>query len=157
MTWIAQLQDWGVMLALAGGFYAATTYLPRSLHPTGKLSWQARRMRNGGTLFLLLAFAGMDIFLALRRGHVGAAVAALLYVGLGLLLLLLIRWWRRDRQRERAAREALIEKLHEEGRELVAPPMSTGKRTWRWVVNGYAVVLVAAGLYALLHYLLTKY
>lgn len=156
MTLVAQLQDWGVMLALAGVFYVTMTYLSRSTNPAGKLSWQGRRFRNGGTLFLLLAFAGMDVFFALRRGHIGAVAAAVSYAGLGLLLLLVIRWWWRDRQKEDAAREALIAKLHEEGRELVPPPMSRGRKAWRWVVNGYAIFLVAAGLYALVHYLVGK-
>lgn len=156
MTWTEQLQNWAVMLALGGAFYLGVTYLFRSLNPSGKLIWQGRRFRNGGTLFLLLAFAGMDVFFASRRGHIHLGVAAILYAGLGLLLLLLARWWWQDRQREKAAREALVEKLHEEGREVVAPPMSAGKKAWRWVVNGYAIFLLAAGLYALIHYLLTK-
>jgi hypothetical protein len=145
------------MLALAGAFYVAMTYLSRSLHPTGKVSWQGRRFRNGGALFLLLAFAGMDVFFAFRRGHIDLAFAAILYAGLGLLLLLLVRWWWQDARKEKAAEEALVEKLHQEGRELVEPPRSPGKKAWRWVVNGYAVFLVAAGLYALVHYLLKRF
>jgi hypothetical protein len=157
MTWIEQLQDWAVMVVLGGAFYLGVTYLFRSLNPSGKLSWQGRRFRNGGALFLLLAFAGMDVFFASRRGHIHIGVAAISYAGLGLLLLLLARWWFRDRQKEAAAREALVEKLHEEGRELIPPPMSVGRKAWRWVVNVYAIFLIAAGLYALLHYLVVKF
>jgi hypothetical protein len=154
MTWAEQRGDLVVSLVTAGSFYLGITWLFRSLNPAGKLSWQGRRFRNGGTLFLLLFFGGLEITALRQEDNVGTLAAAALYSGLGLLLLLLVRWWWQDRQKEEAARAALVEKLHQEGRELAAPPMSTGKKAWRWVVNGYAIFLVAAGLYALIRYLL---
>lgn len=156
MSWTEQLQDWGVMLLLAAAFYVFAGYLARSLHPAGTLNWRGRRYRKGGTLFLLLFFCGCEVLLLYQGREAGIAAAAILYAALGLLFLLLVRWWWRDWQKEKAAREALVEKLHEEGRELVAPPISTGKKAWRWTVNGYAIFLVAAGLYALIRYLVHK-
>jgi hypothetical protein len=157
MNYTEQLQDWGVMLLLTAAFYVFAGYLARSLHPAGTLNWRGRRYRMGGALFLLLFFVGCEVLLLYQGHEVGITAVATLYAALGLLLLLLIRWWWQDARRERAAREALVEKLHEEGRELVAPPMSTRKKAWRWVVNVYAIFLVAAGLYALLHYLVVKF
>lgn len=156
MNWAEQRGNLEVSVLLAAGFYAVTTYLFRSLNPAGKLSWEGRRFRNVGTMFLLVFFGALEVTALRQEADIATSLAAVLYAGLGLLFLLLARWWWQDRQKEKAAREALIEKLHKEGRELTAPPMSAGKKTWRWVVNGYAVFLVAAALYALVHYLLRK-
>ena len=153
MNWAEQRGNLEVAVLLAGGFYIAATYLLRSLNRTGKISWQGRRFRNSVTLFLVLFFGGLEVTSLHTETHIGFAVATLLYAVLGLLFLLLARWWWRDRKKEAAAREELIEKLHQEGRELIAPPMSAGKRVWRWTVNGYALFLVVAGLYVLVRYL----
>lgn len=144
------------MLLVTVVYYVAAGYVSRSLHPTGMLNRQGRRWRKGGTLFFLLFFGGCEVLLLYQGREIGAAVAAVLYAGLGVLFLLLIRWWWQDWQRERLAREALVQKLHQEGRKLIASPMSLRKKTWRWVINGYAVFLVAAGLYALVRYLVLK-
>ncbi|HKU20844.1 MAG TPA: hypothetical protein VJQ50_07500 [Terriglobales bacterium] len=120
------------------------------------LNWQGRRWRKGGTFLILLNAAVFDIRAQFERAHIGLIVAAVLWSVVGVLFLLLVRWWWQDARKEKAAERALIEKLHEEGRELIASQMSTGKRVWRWVVNGYAIFLVAAGLYALVRYLVVK-
>jgi hypothetical protein len=157
MNWAEQRGNLEVSVVLAAAFYVATTYLPRSLHPTGTLSWQARRMRNGGTLFLLLFFSGLEVASLHGEADVSLTVAVILCAVLGVLFLLLVRWWWQDARKEKAAQEALVEKLHQEGRELVAPPMSTGRKAWRWVVNGYAIFLVAALVYGLIRYLVRHY
>ena len=156
MIWRDELQSWAVAFLLAGAVYVFGGYLFRSLHPTGMLNWQGRRWRRGVASLVLLSAGVFDVRYNFESGRIGLGIAALLHVALGLLFLLLTRWWWQDARKEKAAREALVEKLHDEGRELLAPPMSTGKRIWRWVVNGYAIFLVAAGLYALVRYLVVK-
>jgi hypothetical protein len=158
MNWGQQLENCAVYFGLPLVFYVLIGPFFRSLHPAGTLSWQGRRFRKGVTLVLLLLSSWLEVSELRYRVHViSAFVAMVLYGGLGMLFLFVIRWWWQDRQKEKAGREALVAKLHEEDRELVAPPMSTGKKAWRWVVNGYAIFLVAAGLYALVHYLLKRF
>ncbi len=157
LDWQDQSQFWLVILLLAAGVYIVGGYIFRSVHPTGRLNWQGRRWRKGVALLVLLSVAGFEALSLFEADRIGVVVAAILYAALGLLFLLLARWWWRDRQKEKAARDALVEKLRSEGRELAAPPMSTGKKAWRWVVNGYAIFLVAAALYALIHYLVLKF
>ncbi len=82
-------------------------------------------------MFLLVFFGALEVTALRQEADIATSLAAVLYAGLGLLFLLLARWWWQDRQKEKAAREALIEKLRREGRELTAPPMSAGKKTWR--------------------------
>ena len=148
-----QLQDLGVWALLTAVVYLSAGPIFRSLHPTGMLNWQGRRWRKGITALLALFFGGCEILLLVQSHYIGIVSASVLCAGLSILLLLLIRWWWRDRKKEAAAREALVEKLHEEGRALVPPPMSAGKKAWRWTVNGYALFLVAALVYALVRYL----
>lgn len=158
MNWGEQLENCAVYVSLPLIIYLAAGPLFRSLHPTGMLNWQGRRWRKGVTLALLLLSAWLETSELRYHAHViPGPLAVAVYVGLSVLFLLLVRWWWQDARKEKAAREALVEKLHHEGRELVEPPRSSGKKVWRWMVNGYAVLLVAAGLYALVRYLLVKY
>jgi multidrug transporter EmrE-like cation transporter len=153
MNWKDELQSWGVALLLAGGFYVVAGYLFRSLHPTGMLNWQGRRWRKGGALLILLCLGVADVRFNFQAKHISIDVAVVLWLAVGLLTLLLVCWWWGDARKEKAAEKALIEKLHSEGRSLAAPPMSMSKKAWRWTVNAYALFLVAAGLYALIRYL----
>lgn len=154
MTWSGQLEACAVYFSLPLIIYLVGGPLFRSLHPTGMLNWQGRRWRKGVTLALLLLAAWLETSELHYHAHViPGFLAVAVYAILSVLFLLLIRWWWQDARKEKAAREALVEKLHQEGRELVEPPMSAGKRVWRWVVNGYAICLVVAGLYALVRYL----
>jgi hypothetical protein len=157
MSWTEQLQDLGVWALLTVVVYLSAGPIFRSLHPTGMLNWQGRRWRKAITILLVLFFGGCEVLLLFQDHMIGAAVAVALFIGLSVLFLLLVRWWWQDARKEKAAQEALVEKLHQEGRELVAPPMSTGKRVWRWVVNGYAIALVLALIYGLIRYLVRKY
>ena len=157
MNWTDELQSWGVALLLAAVVYVLGGYLFRSLHPTGMLNWQGRRWRKGVVLLILLNAGVFDIRFHFERGHIGLATAITLWAAIGLLTILLLGWWWQDARKEKAAQEALVEKLNQEDRELVAPPMSAAKEAWRWTVNGYALFLVAAGLYALVHYLLKRF
>lgn len=154
MNWVQQIENCAVYFSMPVIAYVAIGPLFRSVHPTGMLSWQGRRWRKGCTLALVLLSSWLEISELCYHAHViPTFLATTLYAGLVLLFLALIRWWWRDRRKEGAAREALVKKLQEEGRELVAPPMSAGKKAWRWTVNGYALFLVAAGLYVLIRYL----
>lgn len=158
MNWGEQLENFAVYFALPLIVYLAAGPIFRSLHPTGMLNWQGRRWRKGVTLALLLLSAWLETSELRYHAHViPGSLGVAVYIGLSILFVLLIRWWWQDRKKEAAAQDALVEKLHGEGRELVAPPMSTGKKAWRWIVNGYAILLVAAGLYAVVHYLLKKF
>lgn len=158
MNWGEQFENCAVYFALPLIVYLAAGPIFRSLHPTGMLNWQGRRWRKGVTLTLLLLSAWLETSELRYHAHViPSFVAVGVYVALIFLLLLLVRWWWQDARKEKVAQEALVEKLHQEGRELVAPPMSTGKKAWRWAVNGYALFLAAAGLYALAHYLLKRF
>ncbi len=143
--------DWEgllILLALVAVMYGAGGYILRSATPGGKLSWSGRRWRWVFTVAVALSFLGMKAVntwsLALRLTLWGV---------LGLLGILFIRWWWRDYGNEKAAREALVEKLHREGREPVAPPLSPGRKAWRWVLNGYAIALVLGLVYGLVRYL----
>lgn len=157
MNWGEQLENCAVYFSMAVIAYVAIGPLFRSVHPTGMLSWQGRRWRKGCTLALLLTAIWLEISELRYHAHVIPGFLAMtMYVSLGVLFVWLVWWWWRDRKKEIAAREALVEKLHGEGRELVAQPMSAGKRVWRWVLNGYAICLVVAGLYALVRYLVLK-
>ena len=69
-----------------------------------------------------------------------------------MLVVLLLQWLWRDWEKGKAAQEALIEKLHQEGREPIAPPTNPGQKAWRWVLNGYAIALVLALVYGLIRY-----
>lgn len=154
MNWGQQLENCAVYFSLPLIAYAAAGPIFRSLHPTGMLNWQGRRWRKGVTLALVLLSTWLEISELRYRAHVIPAFLAItLYVGVGILAILLTHWWWQDARKEKAAEKALIEKLHGEGRELVAPPMSAGKKAWRWTVNGYALFLVAALVYALVRYL----
>jgi hypothetical protein len=156
LDWRDQAEYWLVILAMAGVVYLALGYLSRSLNPTGALSRQGKRWRKGVPLLVLLSLATFEVASLVRGSKLDAAVGVAVCGLLGFLFLLLVRWWWRDRHKEKAAYQALVEKANQGGRELAAPQMSAGKKTWRWVVNGYAIFLIAAGLYALVHYLLTK-
>lgn len=154
--WIRELQNCAIYLGLALGFYFAAGALLRSLHPTGILSWQGQRWRNGITIWLGLWGAWVETS-GLQYHH-----AIPHYIGYGvrgcliLLLVMLLRWWWLDARQENAAKRALIDQLHEDGQDFIPPAMSPGKRAWRWTINAYVLVLVAVGLYALARYLIHR-
>jgi hypothetical protein len=154
VNWSGQLEACAVYFSLPLIIYLVGGPLFKSLHPTGMLNWQGRRWRKGITVALLLLAAWLETSELRYHAHVipgFLAVAA--YAILSVLFLLLIRWWWQDTRKEKAAKEALIEKLQSEGHELTEPPRSLGKNIWRWTVNGYALFLLVAGLYVLVRYL----
>lgn len=162
MSASAILIDWGrqsqfclLLLVLLAVAYAGTGYLIRSVTSGGKLSWRGRLWQRGFTSILGLFFGGLEI------SSLSAAlfrwVTWILWGLLGWLAIVLFRWLWRDWEKGKAAQEALIEKLHKEGREPVAPPMSRGGRAWRWLLNGYAIALVLALVYGLVRYLVVSH
>jgi hypothetical protein len=151
ISWKDQSQFYLLLLVLLGVAYVGTGYLLRSVTPGGKLSWRGRLWQRGFTSVLGLFFGGLvisSLSAALFRW-----VTWILWGLLGWLAIILFRWLWRDREKGKAAQEGLIEKLHQEGRKLVAPPMSAGKKFWRWVLNGYAIALLLALVYGLVRYL----
>jgi hypothetical protein len=157
MDWREQIENFAVYFSLPLFVYIAVGQVLRSYHPTGILSWQGRRWRNGLTFGLLLLSGWLETAELQYHSHIIPRFLAIgMYSALGVLFLMLVRWWWLDSRKEESAREALLEKLHQEGTEFTAPPTTPGKKVWRWVVNGYALLLIAAGLYALVQYLLQR-
>lgn len=151
ISWKDQSQFCLLLLVLLGVAYAGTGYVLRSVTPGGKLSWRGRLWRRGFTSGLGLFFGGLEI--SSLTAVLFRWVTWTLWGLLGWLAILLVRWFWRDWEKGKAEQEALIEKLHQEGREPVAPPMSSGRKAWRWVLNGYAIALVLALVYGLVRYL----
>lgn len=156
MNWGQQIENCGVYLLLAGALYAIGGPLFRSTNATGQLTWRARRWRRGLTFVLLLLFSGLEVSELRNRSYIPLFLAVLLYLGVGLLSLLLLRWWWQDWQKEKAALAALIEKTHQEGQEFVVPQMSRGKKAWNWVLIVYGGLGLAGGVYAIILHLLGK-
>lgn len=124
MNWGEQLENGAVYFALPLIVYLAAGPIFRSSHPTRMLNWQGRRWRKGVTLALLLLSAWLETSELRYHAHViPGSLALAVYIGLSVLFVLLIRWWWQDRKKEAAAQDALVQKPHGEGRELVAPPM----------------------------------
>jgi hypothetical protein len=136
--------------------YVVTGALFRSLDPGGVLNWQARRLRKVFTFFLPLGVAASMVVIDLRRGRIGIPTALVLWGCVASLATILATWWWRDRQKEAAARDAWLKRVQEEGVPAVAPAMSRGKSVWNWFVTAYAVFLVITGLYAFVHWVVTK-
>jgi hypothetical protein len=119
--------------------------------PGGKLSWTGRRWQRGLGGMVALWCAGLLIFLLGRV--VPLAVAVPLWALLGYGVILGVRWLWRDWKNEQHTREAEFQKLEQEGK-TYSPPRLTGvNKFWRWILNGYAIVLVLAVAYALIRYL----
>jgi hypothetical protein len=68
-------------------------------------------------------------------------------------VILAARWLWRDWKKEQQARDAYFQKLAEEGKTYSPPPLTGANKAWRWVLNGYAIVLVVALVYGLIRYL----
>lgn len=157
MTWGMQVQNCIVYLSLAAICYVMCGWLFRRTTPGGKLNWRGRRWRRGWTFALLLfggVLEGREIF-----SYWGGALLGLrvIFWGLvGLLALLLLRWWWHDWQNEKIARQALLEKQHHERRELVPPQMSRGQKFWNWVLIAYGTAGLLGGLYEVVLHLLKK-
>jgi hypothetical protein len=133
-----------IIYALGGRLLAAQS-------PGGKLSWTGRRWRNGFTLAGAAMAAVLLIYVIGESAPLAVTVPLWALLGYGVILA--SRWLWRDWEKGKAAQEGLIEKLHQGGRKLVAPPMSAGKKFWRWVLNGYAIALLLALVYGLVRYL----
>ncbi len=91
-----------------------------------------------------------------HHSYIPSSLATILYGGVGFLALLLIRSLWHDWQKEKQAREALIEKLHQEGREVVLPQMNRGKKIWNWVLIVYGAAGLLGGLYEIIVHMLGR-
>ncbi|MFZ0617319.1 MAG: hypothetical protein WAM01_01405 [Candidatus Acidiferrales bacterium] len=80
------------------------------------------------------------------------AVTVPLWALLGYGVILASRWLWRDWKKEQQTRDAEIQKLAEEGKTYSPPPLTGANKAWRWVLNGYAIVLVVALVYGLIRY-----
>jgi hypothetical protein len=143
-----ELQTWALGVLLCGYFYLCAGYLFRSLHPTGSLSWQARRFRRGETALIFLGLAVGDVKFNVDRHRIGAVLTGVLLTVILLLFAMVVRWWWRDRQREAAARETWFQRGQEEGTLPFTPSRGRARRVWNWLVTVYAAFLVVAGVYA---------
>ncbi|MGH9771271.1 MAG: hypothetical protein ACRD4Q_06195 [Candidatus Acidiferrales bacterium] len=131
--------------------YVLTGRLLAAQSPGGKLSWTGRRWRNGLTLagaimsgVLLIYIIGQSVPLA-----VTVPLWALLAYG----VIVGVRWLWLDWKKERQARAAYFQKLAEEGKAYSPPPLTGANKAWRWGLNTYAIVFIAALVYALVRYL----
>ncbi|HEX5473771.1 MAG TPA: hypothetical protein VFX12_03830 [Vicinamibacterales bacterium] len=143
------------MLLVMCVWYVFAGALVKSVNPAGVVDWRGRRYRKGGIVALVLLFALCEIAVMRQDRIVGLGLSSVLYAAIALAVLFVGRWWYHDARKEEAARVALIESLGEERLESLLP-MSRGKKIWRWVVNAYAIFLVAALVYGVVRYLLTK-
>lgn len=133
-----------VIYALGGRLLAAQS-------PGGKLSWTGRRWRNGFTLAGAVMSAVLLIYVIGQS--VPLAVTVPLWALLAYGVILAARWLWRDWKKEQQARDAYFQKLAEEGKTYSPPPLTGANKAWRWVLNGYAIVLVVALVYGLIRYL----
>jgi hypothetical protein len=157
MNWTNEVQNWAVACVLATLVYVASGPIFRSANSEGRLTWRSKRWRRGGALVVLLTSGAFDIFFDFKRGHIGFAAAVGLSLLLGWLTVLFLRWWWQDWEKEKVAREALVDKLHQEGRELVLPRMSRGQKVWNWILIVYGTAGLLGGLCAIILHLLGKY
>jgi hypothetical protein len=155
MNWMTNPPGWLVYLALAAFLYSMAGPILRSVNGTDKLTWRDRRWRRGVTAAVLIFGGGLDISTLKDEGF-PLGVTAPLWILLGFLVLFVIRWWLRDWEREKQAREALVERLHEEKQELVLPQMSRGQKVWNWVLIIYGAAGLLGGLYEVVWHLLKK-
>jgi hypothetical protein len=88
---------------------------------------------------------------------IGESAPLAVTVPLGALLgygvVLAVRWLWRDWKKEQQARDAYFQELAQEGKTYRPPPLTGANKAWRWVLNGYAIVLVLALVYGLIRYL----
>ncbi|MGH9590888.1 MAG: hypothetical protein ACRD25_10845 [Terracidiphilus sp.] len=80
------------------------------------------------------------------------AIIVPLWALLGYVVILDVRWLRRDCKKQQAAHEAELQNLAEGGKTYSPLPLTGVNKFWRWLLNGYAVVLIAALAYAVIRY-----
>lgn len=149
------LQFWGAMALMPVICYALGGRILGAQSPGGKLSWTGRRWLQGMVGALVLWELGLLIAELQRAAP--ATVTVPLWVLLGCGGIVGVRWLWRDWKKEQQAREAYFQKLAHEGKAYVPPQVTGANKVWRWVFNAYAIILVAAGLYSLVRYLLHKF
>ena len=135
-----------IMYALAGRLMAAQS-------PGGKLTWTGRRWQRGAGGAAALWCAGLLIYMFGRS--MPMAITVPLWALLGYIMILGVRWLWRDWKKEVYTRDVELQKLAQEGK-TYSPPRDTGaNKMWRWLLNGYAIALIVALVYALIRYLVS--
>ncbi len=142
-----------VMILLPLIVYALGGRLLAMQSPGGKLSWTGRRWQRGLGGLVALWCAGLLIYMLGRA--MPLAITAPLWALLGYGVILGARWLWRDWKKERRARDIELQKLAEVGETYSPPPLTGMNKVWRWVLNGYAIVLIAGLAYALIRYLVS--
>jgi hypothetical protein len=132
-----------IIYALGGRLLAAQS-------PGGKLSWTGRRWRNGFTLAGAAMAAVLLIYVIGESAPLAVTVPLWALLGYGVILA--SRWLWRDWKKEQQTRDAELQKLAEVGKTYSPPPLTGANKAWRWVLNGYAIVLVVALVYGLIRY-----
>jgi hypothetical protein len=133
-----------IVYALGGRVLAAQS-------PGGTLSWTGRRMQRAGGLLTAAMSAVLLIYVI--GESVPLAVTVPLWALLGYGVILGGRWLWHDWNKEQQARDDNLQKLAEEGKTYTPPRLALANRIWRWVFNGYAIVMVVALVYGLIRYL----
>lgn len=145
------LQLAGVLVLGPVILYALTGRLLAAQSPGGRLSWTGRRWQRG----FGLAGAAMSsvAFVYLLGKAAPLAVSVPLWALLAYGLVFGVRWLWLDWKKEQQARDAHFQELAQEGRAYTPPRLMGANKTWRWVLSGYAIVLVVALVYGLVRYL----
>lgn len=132
--------------------YVMTGRLLAAQSPGGKLSWTGRRWQRGFGLAGALMSSVALIYLIGRA--VQLAIIPLLAL-LGYAVILGVRWLWSDWKNEQCARDAELQALAQDGKKYSPPRLTGANKMWRWLLNGYAIVLIAALVYALIRYLVS--
>jgi uncharacterized membrane protein len=135
--------------------YAVVGYLLRAQSPGGKLSRTGRRWQRGFTL--VLAAWCIGLLISMLAKSVPLAVTVPLWALLAYGVIVGVRWLWLDWKKERQARDAELQKLAEGGKTYTPPPLTGANKAWRWLLNGYAIVLVVALVYGLVRYLVVSH
>jgi hypothetical protein len=149
------LQFAAAMILVPAVCYALVGRLLAAQSPGGKLSWSGRRWQRGITAAVVLWSAGLLIAMLGRAAPLAVTVPLWALLGYGAILA--IRWLWRDWKKQQQAREAYFQKLAQEGKTYAPPPLTGANKAWRWVFNGYAIVLVVALVYGLIRYLVGRH
>jgi hypothetical protein len=140
------------ILALGPVFlYVLAGRLMAAQSPGGNLSWTGRRWQRGAGLTGAAMSSMAAVYLIARA--VPLSVTVPLWALLGYGVILGVRWLWRDWKKEQHTREAEFQKLEQEGKTYSPPRLAGVNKFWRWILNGYAIVLVLAVAYALIRYL----
>lgn len=123
--------------------------------PGGNLSWTGRRLQKAGGL-IAAAMSAVALIYVIGES-LPLALTVPLWALLGYGVIRGVHWLWRDWKKEQRARDAYFQRLAQEGKTYNPPPLTGVNKAWRWLLNGYAIVLVVALVYGLVRYLVVSH